>query len=63
MVAFYTPGGGEVLFLEGGDDPVPDEQPEPWSLERGLALMPLLETIDMELLPEEADLDKSADDA
>ena len=64
MVAFYTPGGGEALFLEGGDDPVPGRQPEFWPPERGLALAPLLgrKDVDMLILPEEADLDKPADE-
>src|SRR5690242_11734472 len=34
MVAFYTPGGGEALFLEAGDDPVPGGKPEFWPPER-----------------------------
>lgn len=58
MVAFFTPGGGEGLWLDGGDDPVPGKRPEFWPPERGLALGPLLgrEDIDMEILPEEAGL-------
>ncbi|WP_329530036.1 cupin domain-containing protein [Streptomyces sp. NBC_01450] len=65
MVAFYTPGGGEALFLEAGDDPVPDGKPEFWPPERGLALAALLgrKDIDMEVLPEEADFDVPADEA
>jgi hypothetical protein len=65
MVAFYTPGGGEALFLEAGDDPVPDGKPEFWPPERGLALAALLgrKDIDMEVLPEEADFDMPADEA
>ncbi|MFE2068502.1 cupin domain-containing protein [Streptomyces sp. NPDC059467] len=58
MVSFFTPGGGEGLWLEGGDDPVPGGKPEFWPPERGMALGPLLgrEDIDMVILPEEADL-------
>ncbi|WP_019073341.1 cupin domain-containing protein [Streptomyces hokutonensis] len=58
MVSFFTPGGGEGLWLEGGDDPVPGAKPEFWPPERGLALGPLLgrPEIDLEILPEEADL-------
>ena len=65
MVAFYTPGGGEALFLEAGDDPVPGGKPEFWPPERGMALAPLLERadVDMLILPEEADFDRSAGDA
>ncbi|MGW3107791.1 cupin domain-containing protein [Streptomyces sp. NPDC001100] len=37
MVSFFTPGGGESLWLEGGDDPVPGTKPEFWPPERGLA--------------------------
>ncbi|MFB8129984.1 MULTISPECIES: cupin domain-containing protein [Streptomyces] len=65
MVSFFTPGGGEALWLEGGDDPVPGAKPEFWPPERGLALGPLLvrTDIDMEILPEEADFDGPADEA
>lgn len=35
MVAFSTPGGGEGLWLDGGDDPVPGKTPEFWPPERG----------------------------
>ncbi|MGW2964502.1 cupin domain-containing protein [Streptomyces sp. NPDC001220] len=63
MVSFFTPGGGEGLWLEGGDDPVPGEKPEFWPPERGLALGPLLgrKEIDMVILPEEADIAGPAD--
>ena len=65
MVAFFTPGGGEALWLEGGDDPVPGGKPEFWPPERGMALAPLLERadVDMLILPEEADFDRPAGDA
>jgi mannose-6-phosphate isomerase-like protein (cupin superfamily) len=58
MVSFFTPGGGEGLWLEGGDDPVPGAKPEFWPPERGMALGPLLgrKEIDMEILPEQTDL-------
>ena len=63
-VSFFTPGGGEGLWLEGGDDPVPGEEPKFWPPERGLALGPLLvrKDIDMVILPEEADLNRPADE-
>jgi glyoxylase-like metal-dependent hydrolase (beta-lactamase superfamily II) len=65
MVAFFTPGGGEGLWLDGGDDPVPGKRPEFWPPERGMALGPLLgrADIDMEILPEEADFGRPADQA
>jgi quercetin dioxygenase-like cupin family protein len=65
MVSFFTPGGAEALWLEGGDDPVPGTRPEFWPPERGMALAPLLgrEDVDMLIPPEEADLDTPADRA
>jgi len=65
MVSFFTPGGGEGLWLEAGDDPVPGEKPEFWPPERGTALAPLLgrEDIDLEILPEEADFNRPAAEA
>lgn len=65
MVSFFTPGGGEALWVEGGDDPVPGEKPVFWPPERGMALVPLLERedIDMLILPEEADFGRPADQA
>jgi len=63
MISFFTPGGAEALWLEGGDDPVPGTRPEFWSPERGMALAPLLgrADVDMLILPEEADLSRPAD--
>jgi quercetin dioxygenase-like cupin family protein len=65
MVSFFNPGGGEALWVEAGDDPVPGGKPEFWPPERGLALAPLLgrKDIDMEILPEEADFARPADEA
>jgi mannose-6-phosphate isomerase-like protein (cupin superfamily) len=34
MVFFYTPGGAEGLFVEGGDAPQPGVQVQPWGPER-----------------------------
>jgi len=34
MLFVYTPAGTEGLFLEGGDDPRPGVQVEPWGPER-----------------------------
>jgi quercetin dioxygenase-like cupin family protein len=65
MVSFFTPGGAEALWLEGGDDPIPGTRPEFWPPERGMALAPLLgrEDVDMLILPEEADFDSPAVEA
>ncbi|MET7567540.1 cupin domain-containing protein [Streptomyces sp. NPDC005492] len=65
MVSFFTPGGGENLWLEGGDDPVPGEEPTFWPAERGIALGPLLSRpeIDLVLLPEAPDFETPADGA
>lgn len=65
MVSFFTPGGGESFWLEAGDDPVPGAKPEFWPPERGLALVDLAgrEDIAMEILPEEADFNRAADEA
>jgi hypothetical protein len=59
----WAQGGAEALWLEGGDDPVPGARPEFWPPARGMALAPLLERVDMLILPEEADLDRSAAEA
>ncbi|MGW5476513.1 cupin domain-containing protein [Streptomyces sp. NPDC004008] len=65
MISFFTPGGGEGLWLEGGDDPVPGEEPKFWPAERGTALGPLLSRpeIDLVLLPEAPDFEAPADQA
>jgi quercetin dioxygenase-like cupin family protein len=65
MASFFTPGGGEALWVEAGDDPVPGGKPEFWPPERGMALAPLLgrKDIDMVVLPEEADFNRPADEA
>jgi quercetin dioxygenase-like cupin family protein len=34
LLFIYTPGGPEGLFVEGGDEPVPGVQIEPWGPER-----------------------------
>jgi mannose-6-phosphate isomerase-like protein (cupin superfamily) len=60
MVFLFTPGGPEALFVEGGDDPVPGEQPEFWTAERFLAELPVIHRINSALLPEEADLPHQA---
>ena len=45
MVFFFTPAGDEQLFVEVGDDPVPGEQPQPWSPERFAAIQPVIERL------------------
>jgi len=56
MVFLFTPGGIEELFVETGDDPIPGEQPQFWTTERFLSHLPVIERLDSEVLPEEADL-------
>jgi quercetin dioxygenase-like cupin family protein len=34
MIFVYTPGGAEGLFIEGGDEPRPGVQVQPWGPER-----------------------------
>ncbi len=34
MIFIYTPGGPEGLFTEGGDEPLPGVQVQPWGPER-----------------------------
>jgi mannose-6-phosphate isomerase-like protein (cupin superfamily) len=34
MIFVYTPGGAEGLFIEGGDEPQPGVQVQPWGPER-----------------------------
>jgi quercetin dioxygenase-like cupin family protein len=34
MLFMFTPGGPEGLFIEGGDEPVPGAQVQPWGPER-----------------------------
>ncbi|MGW5251507.1 hypothetical protein ACWERW_00545 [Streptomyces sp. NPDC004012] len=65
MISLFTPGGGEGLWLEGGDDPVPGEEPKFWPAERGTALGPLLSRpeIDLVLLPGDPDFEAPADQA
>ncbi len=47
MLFLYTPGGPEGLFLEGGDEPVPGEQVQPWGPERiDARLLSLLDKYD-----------------
>jgi quercetin dioxygenase-like cupin family protein len=62
LVFFYTPGGPERIFLEGGDDPVPGERPEPWSPERFARLAPILASTGDIMLPEPAEVPRSGAD-
>lgn len=53
MVFIYTPGGPENLFVEGGDEPQPGVQVQPWGPERlDEHLMSLLSKYDTALPPE-----------
>jgi mannose-6-phosphate isomerase-like protein (cupin superfamily) len=48
----YTPAGPEDLFVEGGDDPRPGEQPKPWDMERVAQIADLVERTGLTVLPE-----------
>jgi mannose-6-phosphate isomerase-like protein (cupin superfamily) len=53
MVFIYTPGGPENLFVEGGDEPQPGVQVQPWGPERlDERLSSLLTKYDTALPPE-----------
>lgn len=56
MLFMYSPGGFERFFIETGDDPVPDGKPEPWPLERIMAVAPASEAVGMEVYPDLPDL-------
>lgn len=51
MIFMYTPAGFERFFVEAGDDPVPGRRPEPWSLDRIMAVAPLSEAAGMDVYP------------
>jgi quercetin dioxygenase-like cupin family protein len=52
MLAFYTPGGPEGLFLEGGDDPQPGVQVPAWGPERFQGhMLDLFEKYGLDALP------------
>jgi mannose-6-phosphate isomerase-like protein (cupin superfamily) len=52
LVFVYTPGGPENLFIEGGDEPQPGVQVQPWGPERlDEHLMSLLGKYDTALPP------------
>jgi quercetin dioxygenase-like cupin family protein len=50
----FTPGGPETLFVEGGDDPVPGQQPPTWDMDKVMSLAHLVEKVGMRVVPEEA---------
>ncbi|MDR7382352.1 cupin domain-containing protein [Promicromonospora iranensis] len=53
MVFFYTPGGGEGLFVDGGDQPQPGVAVLPWGPERiDERLLSLLDKYGTEVQPE-----------
>ena len=39
LLFFVTPAGGEEVFVEGGDDPVPGQSPTPWDMPRFAQLL------------------------
>jgi hypothetical protein len=49
----FTPAGPEDLFVEGGDDPRPGEQPPVWDMERVAQIAHLVERTGLTLLPED----------
>lgn len=52
MLFMFTPGGAEGLFVEGGDEPRPGVQVQPWGPERiDERLLGLLEKYDTALPP------------
>ena len=54
MLFFYTPGGPEGLFTEGGDEPQPGVQVPTWGPERFEGpMLDLFEKYALEALPEE----------
>ncbi|MEV7630633.1 cupin domain-containing protein [Actinoplanes sp. NPDC089786] len=53
MLFFYTPGGPEGLFVEGGDQPQPGVQVLPWGPERiDDRLLSLLDKYDTQVQPD-----------
>jgi quercetin dioxygenase-like cupin family protein len=48
----FTPAGPEDLFVEGGDDPRPGEQPAVWGMERVAQIGHLVERTGLIILPE-----------
>jgi mannose-6-phosphate isomerase-like protein (cupin superfamily) len=54
MIFFYTPGGAEGLFVDGGDEPRPGVQAQPWGPERiDDKLLALLDKYDTRVAPED----------
>jgi hypothetical protein len=54
MLFFYTPGGPEGLFTEGGDEPRPGVQVPTWGPERFEGhMLDLFEKYGLEALPED----------
>lgn len=52
MLFFYTPGGPEGLFTEGGDEPVPGVQVPTWGPERFEGpMLALFEKYELDALP------------
>jgi quercetin dioxygenase-like cupin family protein len=48
----FTPAGPEDLFVEGGDDPRPGEQPVPWDMGRVAQVAYLVERTGLTVMPE-----------
>ena len=57
MLFMYTPGGTEGVFVEGGDEPQPGVQVQPWGPERvNASFFELLARYGTQGLPEDASL-------
>jgi len=54
LLFIFTPGGLEDLFIDGGDDPVPGGQPQPWGIERNQQIADIIERTGSIALPEVA---------
>ncbi|GIJ46707.1 hypothetical protein Val02_35930 [Virgisporangium aliadipatigenens] len=48
----FTPGGPEALFVEGGDEPVPGQQPVVWDMDRAAQVADIIERTGLVVLPE-----------
>lgn len=53
MFFLYTPGGGEGVFMEAGDEPTPGQQAPMWGPERLGVLGDLLVKYGIDILPED----------
>jgi hypothetical protein len=54
MLFFFTPAGGEQVFIQGGDEAVPGQSPERWDADRSARMQQVVERLKLntEVLPE-----------